>query len=61
MLLLVEHRHRTLQYNMRYRLRDRGFLSTDMGISFTTVGHDIEVTGKDEADKPWMSEGEWII
>ncbi|EDR02312.1 uncharacterized protein LACBIDRAFT_332483 [Laccaria bicolor S238N-H82] len=58
MLLLVEHRHRTLQNNMRYRSRNR--LSTDIGTFLTTVGHDIEVTGKDEADKPWMSEGEWI-
>jgi hypothetical protein len=31
-----------------------------MGISFTTVGHDVEVTGKDEVEEPWMSEGEWI-
>jgi len=60
MLLLVEHRHWTLQNNMRYRSEDQGFLSTDMGISFTTVGHDIEMTGKDEAEEPGMSEGGWI-
>lgn len=58
MLFLVEHRHRTLQNNMRYRSRNR--LSTDIGTFFTTVGHNIEVAGKDEADEPWMSEGEWI-
>ncbi|KIJ92177.1 hypothetical protein K443DRAFT_135345 [Laccaria amethystina LaAM-08-1] len=60
MLLLVEHRHRTLQNNLRYRSGDQDFSSTNMGISFTTVGHDVEVTGKDEVEEPWMSEGEWI-
>lgn len=56
MLLLVEHRHRTQQN----RSRDQDVLSIDMGISFTTVGHDIEMTVKDEADEWGMSEGEWI-
>ena len=47
---------------MRGDLTAQDFVSlTDMMISLTTVGHDLELTGKDEPYEPNMLEGEWII
>lgn len=62
MLLLAEHRQWRIQQDVRGGLTDQDFVSrTDMMISFTTVGHDLELTGKDEAYEPNMLEEEWII
>ena len=62
MLLLVEHRRWRMQQDVRGDLTAQDFMSlTDMMISLTTVGYDLELTGKDEPYEPNTLKGEWTI